>query len=314
MQQWSEVTELPVLKFVQWLAIARAKFYDWRRRYGKVNEHNGKIPRDHWIDRRERQAILDYHDLHPLEGYRRLTFMMLDDDVAAVSPATTYRVLKSAGRLDRRVHGPNRKGTGFEQPLGPHQHWHVDISHINIAGTFYYLCSVLDGYSRFIAHWDFRPSMTEADIERILQRAREKFPDARPRLISDNGPQFVAKDFKRFIDITGMTHVRTAPYYPQSNGKIERYHRTLDKDTITAQSPDAVRRIIAERIDHYCNTRLHSAIGYVTPTDKLLGLDTAIWAERDRKLEAAREVRRQRRELASNPIREYPPSNANVTP
>ena len=74
------------------------------------------------------------------------------------------------------------------------------------------------------------------------------------------------------------------------NGKIERYHRTLDKDTIHALTPDGVRRIIAERIDHYCNTRLHSAIGYVTPRDKLLGLDTEIWAERDRKLEAARDV------------------------
>jgi transposase InsO family protein len=160
--------------------------------------------------------------------------MMLDDVVVSVSPATTYRVLKTAGRLDRRVYGPNRKGTGFEQPLGPHQHWHVDISHVNIAGMFYYLCSVLDGYSRFIAHWDFRPSMTEADIELILQRALEKFPDARPRVISDNGPQFVAKDFKRFIDITGMTHVRTAPYYPQSNGKIE---RSTEPSTRTPSEP-----------------------------------------------------------------------------
>ncbi len=69
--------------------------------------------------------------------------------------------------------------------------------------------------------------MTESDVEIILQRAREKFPDAKPRIISDNGPQFIAKDFKEFIRISGMTHVNTSPYYPQSNGKLERYHRSI---------------------------------------------------------------------------------------
>jgi len=81
--------------------------------------------------------------------------------------------------------------------------------------------------SRYIVHWEIRESMTEAEIETIIQRARERHPDARPRIISDNGPQFIAKDFKEFIRICGMTHVRTSPYYPQSNGKIERWHKTL---------------------------------------------------------------------------------------
>ena len=98
----------------------------------------------------------------------------------------------------------------------------MDISYINICGTFYYLCSVLDGCSRYTVHWEIEESMTEAQVEIILQRAKEKFPNARPGIISDNGPQFIAKDFKEFIKISGMTHVRTSPYYPQSNGKIER--------------------------------------------------------------------------------------------
>jgi putative transposase len=80
--------------------------------------------------------------------------------------------------------------------LKPHEHWHVDVPYINIAGTFFYLCSLLDGCSRFIVHWEIRQSMTEADIETIIQRARERYPDARPRVISDNGAQFIAKDFK----------------------------------------------------------------------------------------------------------------------
>jgi len=293
----AEKTEVPLVKFVDWLDIARAKFYEWRRRYGKVNEHNGKIPRDHWLELWERAAIVDYFDQHPLEGYRRLTFMMLDDDIVAVSPATVYRVLRDAGRLDRRPHTPTKKGTGFVQPLGPHMHWHIDIAVLTIAGTYYYLCSVLDGYSRFVVHWDFLDRMTEADIELILQRALEAHPGVQPRIISDNGPQFIAGDFRRFIDLAGLTHVRTSVNYPQSNGKIERYHRTLDKGTIHAVTPDGARATIAARIDHYNNHRLHSAIGYVSPRDKLLGLESKIWAERDRKLEDARDLRRKRREL-----------------
>ena len=108
------------------------------------------------------------------------------------------------------------EGHRLEQPLTAHQHWHIDVSYINISGTFYYLCSILDGCSRYIVNWDLRESMTEADIEIILERAKELHPEARPRIISDNGPQFIAKDFKEFIRISGMTHVRTSPYYPQS--------------------------------------------------------------------------------------------------
>ena len=136
--------------------------------------------------------------------------------------------------------------------------------------------------------------MKEADVEIVLQRARERFPDAAPRIISDNGPQFIARDFKEFIRVSGMTHVRTSPFYPQSNGKQERWHATLKRDCIRPGTPldlaDA-RRIVGEFVAYYNDVRLHSAIGYVTPIDKLEGRAEAILAERDRKLQAARERR-----------------------
>ena len=88
--------------------------------------------------------------------------MVLDDDVVAVSPASVYRVLKQANRLDRRRFSPSKKGTGFVQPLLPHEHWHVDISYINVSGTFTTWTSVLDGCSRYIVHWEIRESMTRA--------------------------------------------------------------------------------------------------------------------------------------------------------
>jgi hypothetical protein len=191
--------------------------------HGQANEHNALVPRDHWIDEAERQAIIDYFDRHPLEGYRRLTFMMLDADVVAVSPATTYRVLSRAGRLDRWNRPPSKKGTGFVQPLRPHDHWHIDVSYLNPGGTFYYLCSVLDGASRAIVHWELRASMTEQEVECLLERAKELYPEARPRIISDNGPQFLAKDFKEFIRISGMSHVTHLALL----SAVERQDRTL---------------------------------------------------------------------------------------
>lgn len=301
MNYWTERAELSARRLLGWIGLGASKFHDWKRRYGKVNEHNGKIPRDWWLEDWEKRAIVDYHDRHPLEGYRRLTFMMLDDDVAATSPASVYRVLKAAGRLDRRSFSPSRKGTGFVQPLSAHEHWHVDVSYINVEGTFYYLTSLLDGYSRAIVHWELRESMTERDVETIVQRGLERHPGAKPRIISDNGPQFIARDFKEFIRAAGITHVRTSPYYPQSNGKLERWHGSLKRECVRPAAPSSLqeaRRRITSYVDHYNSTRLHSAIGYVAPLDKLAGLDAVIFAERDRKLEAAREARRRKRQAA----------------
>jgi transposase InsO family protein len=293
------LTGLPVALLLRWLALCPRKFHRWQDRYGKVNEHNAMIPRDHWIEPHERAAIMDFARRHPLEGYRSLTFMMLDADVAAVSPVTTYRVLKSAGVIGSRPAKTSRKGRGFEQPLQPHEHWHVDFSYLNLGGTFYYLCSVLDGASRAILSWDIRPQMREADAEIVIQRAREAHPVARPRIITDNGPQFVAKDFKEFIRLWQTTHVFCSPYHPQSNGKLERFHRTLKEDAIRPKTPltlQDAKRIVGGFIDHYNTVRLHSALGYITPADRIAARHTAIFAARDKKLEAARENRKTKRQ------------------
>jgi putative transposase len=298
-RSWSDKTDIPVARFTPWIGIGRSKYQDWITRFGKVNEHNAWVPRDHWLTEEEMARICIFARAHPDEGYRRMTFMMLDADVVACSPASVYRVLKKAGLLAGQTPHVTKKGTGFVQPLKPHQEWHVDVSYLNIAGTFYFLCSILDGYSRFLVHWEIREKMEESDVQTIIQRAREQFPGEQPRIITDNGPQFIAKDFKEFIRIAGMTHVRTSPYYPQSNGKIERWHKTLKGDCIRVLVPlslEDARRIVADYVRHYNEARLHSAIGYITPKDKLLGNDVAIHAARDRKLAEARERRKQMRQ------------------
>ena len=298
-------TELPNKQLLGWLELCTRKFSRWGQRYGKDNEHNAQVPRDHQIEPQERMAIIDYANAHPLEGYRALTYMMMDADVTAVSPSTTYRVLKGAGIIDPFKGKPSKKGTGFVQPLAPHEHWHTDFSYLNIGGAFYFLCAVLDGCSRSILSWDIRPTMCEADAEIVLQRAREAYPQARPRVITDQGAQFKGREFQQFIKLWSAKHVMTSPYYPQSNGKIERWHKTLKHQAIHPQTPlslEDAKRITGNFIEHYNNERLHSAIGYITPKDRLAGRHTTIHAERERKLETARDQRKLKSQSAHSAL------------
>jgi putative transposase len=290
---FSERTERSARWVLERLAVSPTQFYRWAARYGRVNTHNGRTPRDHWLTAAERRAILRYHATHAPEGYRRMTFMMLDADVVAVSPATVYRVLKAAGVLDRWNAKPSLKGTGFVQPLRPHEHWHIDISYLNLAGTFYYLCSIWDGATRFLVHWELRERMTTADVETVIQRARERYPDERPRIISDNGPQFIARDFKEFIRLAGMTHVRAVL------SAVEREARALapnaQGDDDSTEGPEltrrrqaqgrGVRRVLQSPAVAQCD-RLRDAGRYAR------GRAETIWTMRDQKLETARARRR----------------------
>ena len=140
--------------------------------------------------------------------------------------------------------------------------------------------------------------MAEQDVEIIVQRALEAFPECQPRIISDNGPQFIANDFKAFIKVKGMDHVRTSPYYPQSNGKLERWHKSLKRECIRPKTPldlDDAKRLVSDYVHEYNHQRLHSAISYVAPADKLAGKALEILADRERKLDAARKMRAERR-------------------
>ena len=283
-----------VLKITE---ISKPKFFNWKSRKGLPNFHNGLQPKDSWILPEERQAIIDYYLKNPLNGCRRLSYMMIDEDIAYVSHNTVHRVLKAEGLIDDDSRKPSLKGTGFTQPTSVHQQWHIDVSYINAGGTFYYLCSVLDGYSRFIVHWEIHESMKQEDCQLVVQRAREKMGTPHARLISDNGPQFRSRQFKEFIRLCGMDQTFTSPYYPQSNGKIERWHKELKKECIRSKQPDNLteaRNCVGKFVEEYNYLRLHSAIGYVTPYDRMLSLDTELQESRRSKLKLARENRSKR--------------------
>ena len=289
---------IPVKKLLSHIGLCKVKFYRWVKRSGVANHHNGKIPKAHWLTPQEIKVIEEFarehyseNDYFLKDGYRRIAYKMLDLNIAAVHPSSVYRILKRADLLNKwNTVKRDTKGNGFKQPDCPHKHWHVDIKYLNFNGSFLFLISVLDGYSRYIIHHEVRHTMNEYDVELTVQKAKDKYPDARPRIISDNGSQFVSKEFKMFIKDAELTHVKTSVNYPEANGKIERYHRTISEECLKVKSPvsfEDYRIYIEDYINFYNKERLHASLNYLTPEDYLLGRKKEKLALRQSKLERA---------------------------
>lgn len=284
-----------ILRSLKLLKISPSKYYNWVERKGLPNQINRDTPNSTWLLPEENEMIVSFCQDKIEAGYRRLSYMMLDEDIVAASPSTVFRVLKRNDLLNRwSIKTPSSKGTGFIQPLKPNEHWHTDISYVNILGTFFFLMTVLDGFSRKVLHHELRANMTEVDVEIVMQKTIELFPDAKANLITDNGSQYISKDFKGFIKDSGLKHIRTSVAYPQSNGKIERFHRTIKSEKIRVSSfvdiKDA-RDQINTYINDYNDERLHSAIDYLTPNDVFNGLKVRRLAERKIKIDNARIAR-----------------------
>jgi len=300
-------TNLKKYELIDMLDFTESKYYDWKRRYGQENKDNGNVPKSHWILPEERERIIDYcEDRITKKGYRKLAYEMLDKGIVAVSASTVYNVLKEEDMIikDKESKVSHRKkGEGYNQPESPHEQWHTDISYIKVDGQNYFLISVLDGYSRYILSHDLRVSMGTKDVENVVQKAVEKFEPDDVQLISDNGTQYVSNQFRTYVNEISDTeilngeldHVTTSVNYPQSNGKIERFHRTIKEESVRRDSYvslEDARERIAEYIEYYNTERLHASLDYLTPEDKLYGREEQRKQERDKKLEKAKELRK----------------------
>jgi putative transposase len=289
--QTHKITEIELKQILKWIKLKPSKYYDWEKRYEQENRHNGTQPKKNWLLDWEKEAIIDYARKYIGEGYRRLTYMMLDENVVAVSPSSVYRTLKKAGMLNRwNKVKTSSKGKGYKQPCTTHSEWHIDIKYVNFRGTFLFLISIIDGYSRYITHHELRTHMQEFDVELTVQRALEKYPGIKPRLITDNGSQFISKDFSEYMRQVGLQQIRTSIAYPQSNGKIERFHRTIHEECLQKNamiSLDDAKHQILKYIEYYNKKRLHSSLNYLTPEDYLLGRVDERLSARESKLEVA---------------------------
>lgn len=276
-----ERAEFPVKTALSVLGLPRSTFFDWSRLDGggKAERPPATTPKAHHITPDERAAVIAFAREHREMGHKRLAYAMADAGIAAVRPTTVYEILKAAdliGRWKQPEITAHKKG--FEQPTRPHEQWHTDIAYLNILGTQYFLMSVLDGFSRAIIHHEVRVAMETSDVQLVLQRALDTLPreTPRPRIISDNGSQYVSGQFKIFLRNTGCSHSKARVRHPQSNGKIERWHKTIKGECVRRAALgdlDEARGVLAAYVREYNEERLHSALNYLTPADYLKGSD-----------------------------------------
>jgi len=284
------MTGIALLTLAVYAGVSRRTYREWQERLETETKHNGQIPRAHWTTPSEVDAIIGYCENRMEIGYRTLCWEMVDADIAYVSPATVYNVLKRAGLTKKWAELEEEKKKGFEQPKAVHEHWHIDFSYIRVCGVFYYFISVMDGYSRKILTWLLCESMEGLWAEIAVTRAKEKYPYANPRIITDNGSQFISKDFRELTMLLEIEHTFTSPSHPQSNGKLERFHRTLKSEHIRTTAyisyEDAKERM-GRWIEYYNNRRLHGAVFYLPPEEVFQGMKEKRLAERREKMHTA---------------------------
>ena len=254
-------------------------------------------PKEGPLTDEEKALIVAFYLQNRRHGYRRCAYMMQDRKLIGVAPSTVYAVLKEAGAL--RPPRPATRPKGFEQPGAPHQHWHIDFTSFVVKACAWHLVSIIDGYSRCVLAWGLFDKASQGEAQLVLQKAIEKHnpKTLELALISDNGSQFKADGFQQVLKQHGIKSRFTSPYHPQSNGKIERWHKSLKHEAVYPGSPvtaDELRAEIERFVESYNKERLHAAVGYVAPADVLAGKRDAILEQRQSYLTEQRRVRRQR--------------------
>ena len=282
------------------LALSKSRYHGWQRRARREKLEDSATMKGERLDQllsEEKRSVTAYARSHPRDGYRRLAWQMIDEDVAFLSPSSVYRVLNEADLLSRWKRSA-RVGEPPPKPVRPNERWHTDIMYLRVEDSWYFLVTVIDAYSRYVVYWDLRSSMTAADVRLVIQEALERSGMAtalvKPQIVSDNGSQFTAKDFKQLVRQFALKHIRIRTYHPESNGVVERYHRTTREEIseVELRNLSHARESIAKWVRHYNEKRLHTGIGYLEPVLYYRGDSEQRKMERAAKLRAAREERR----------------------
>ena len=274
------------------LGLTRSVYYDWleREKEGKLADRV-VVPRAPSVALPEEvESAVAYALAHPREGYRRLAWMMVDEDIACLTPSTVYRVLDSYDLLYRWKRPEPGYGKRVPEATYPDEVWHVDLMYLWVKGRWYFLVSVLDSYSRYIVHWKLATSMLAQEVAEIMAIALEKVLGKRPRVVRDNGSQFVAKEWREVIRHFELEEVPIRVRHPESNGRIERYHRSVREEAFGDREVEDLyqaRELLGQWVRYYNEERLHSTLNYLRPVDYYRGNPEALLAERKRKLKAA---------------------------
>ena len=285
------------------LGIARSSYYRWRQgQCDGLESHSGYRGRP-WnrITPEEEGKILASAREFPELSSRQLAAWVTDNAGFAVSESTVYRILRREG-LVKRPEVQLVAGKEYHtKTTRPHQMWATDASYFRVVGWgYYYLVTVMDNYSRFILAWKLQIDMTAASLIDVVQDAVDvtgmtDVPvEDRTRLLSDNGPGYISRSFREYLQLVGIRHVLAAPFHPQTNGKLERYHQTLKRgvNQIPYDVPKDLEAAIGDFVSYYNFRRYHKALGDVTPADVLAGRREEIL--RRRKEVKARTIERRR--------------------
>ena len=291
------------------LGLTRSVYYDWleREKEGKLADRV-VVPRAPSVALPEEvEAAVAYALAHPREGYRRLAWMMVDEDVAYLTPSAVYRTMDRHDLLYRWKRPEPLQGKQVPKATSPDEVWHVDLMYLWVKGRWYFLVSILDSYSRYIVHWELALSMLAEEIAEIMAVALEKVPGKRPRIVRDNGSQFVAKEWREVIRHFELDEIPIRVRHPESNGRIERYHRTVRGEGLAGEEVDGfyqAREVLIQWVRYYNEERLHSALHYLRPVDYYRSNPEALLVERQTKLEMAaarrKEVNRRTRFAGAN--------------
>lgn len=298
-------SEWSLSRVLEVLELKRSVYYSWRqkRRNNSWEDGLGKREQLFRLLPEEEAAIVSYAKAHPPEGYRRLCWMMVDKDVAYVSPSTVYNVLDRHDLLYRWKR-PESSGMKVTPPSSPNQRWHTDIMYLWLADRWYFFVGVIDGYSRYVVHWELLTSMRAEEISLVVQWALEKYPGIHPEIVHDNGRQFTGREFKKLVKRFQLQQIKTRVHHPESNGIIERFHRSLREELSEKDLKNLglAREIIGEWVDYYNRHRLHSGINYLRPVDYHLGDPQKLIRIRTEKLARAKEHRKLINQLRSHEV------------
>jgi transposase InsO family protein len=279
-----------VRRILQHLGLTKARYRDWVKRDAcdALADRPPIAPALGMILPEEKSAVIAYALAHPKDGYRRLTWQMIDADVAYLSPASVYRILDDQDLLYRWKRSAST-GTPPAKPTRPHERWHTDLMYLRITDSWYFLVTVLDAYSRYVVHWELLTTMRAADVRLVIQEALER-TGATPAVVTDNGAQFIAAEFKDLVRRFAFEHIRIRTYHPESNGTVERYHRST-RDALRDEdlrNLAQAREIISAWVRHYNEERLHAGLSYLPPAEFYRGDPETRCAERRMKLERGR--------------------------
>ena len=276
-----ESSELGVSRTLREIGINRSTFYKWYDnylKYGKESLNPRKRSKVQWnqIPDQIRKQIVDLALDHTDRSPRELACDMINKYGYYVSESSVYRILKSRGLIQVPAYDMVKAADKFRNPtVRVHQMWQTDFTYFKVIGWgWYYMSTVLDDYSRYIVEWELCNTMTTTDVERILDKALLRIElKQTPKLLSDNGACYISTQLKDYMSIIGMKHVRGAPAHPQTQGKIERYHRSM-KNVLKLENyynPEELKQAINMFVHHYNNKRYHESLKNLTPSDVYFG-------------------------------------------